>query len=354
MKKLSAASKRARHYTKGPEWFCEIRTKAITGDLARCKEGVIRRDPSAIIKVDELYHVWYTRSTGLSNGFGTGDLNAKTFPWDQADIWHATSKDGWHWEEQALAVARGEPGSYDERSVFTPEILAHNGNYYLVYQVVEHPYVRRVKEKVSIAVADSPFGPWNKLPGPILEPSDDGEWLGEEDNRFLIKEKGSFDSHKTHDPCLMFYRDRFYLFYKGEPMGEEMFFGGRETKWGVAIADRPEGPYEKSKYNPVTNSGHEVCVWPYQNGIAALLTTDGPEKNTLQWAPDGINFEIQAVIKGAPEALGLFRTPDYDKSPLEGLRWGLCHVVGQNTGFMQRFEVDEALKNQFLNKVTYE
>ena len=355
--KLSAASIRAKNYTKGPEWFCDIRTKPITGDLAECKEGIIRRDPSAIIKIDGLYHVWYTRSTGESFGFGTGDFDNKTFPWDQADIWHATSEDGWHWEEKALAVARGEKGSYDERSVFTPEVLAHNGTYYLVYQVVEHPYVRRVKEKVSIAVAESPFGPWKKVDGPVLEPSNDGEWLGEEDNRFLVKNKGSFDSHKTHDPTLMFYNDKFYLYYKGEPMGEEMFFGGRETKWGVAIADKAEGPYIKSEYNPVTNSGHEVCIWHYKGGIAALLTTDGPEKNTLQWAPDGINFEIEAVIKGAPEALGLYRTPDNEKNennPLEGLRWGLCHVVGGQTGFMKRFEVDEWLKNYFLNRATYE
>ena len=93
----------------------------------------------------------------------------------------------------------------------------------------------------------------------------------------------------------------------------------------MAIADRPTGPYTKSEYNPVTNSGHEVCVWPYKGGIAALLTTDGPEKNTIQYAPDGINFEIVAVLKGAPEALGLYRGEDPDEHPLASLRWGLCH-----------------------------
>ena len=38
-----------------------------------------------------------------------------------------------------------------------------------------------------------------------------------------------------------------------------------------------------------------------------LLTTDGLEKNTIQHAPDGINCEIKAVLKGTPEAIGLFR-----------------------------------------------
>jgi hypothetical protein len=353
-KPLSAASKRALNYTKGPEWFCYFRKENITGDLAY-HEGVHRRDPSAIIQVDGLYYVWYTKSVGPSYGFGTGDPSRRTFPWDLAEIWYATSKDGREWTEQGLAIGRGPAGAYDDRSVFTAEILAHARKYYLVYQVVKAPYVRRVKENIAMAVADSPRGPWRKSPEPILKPSDDGEWLGEEDNRFLVKKKGSFDSHKTHDPCLMFYKGKFWLYYKGEIMGEQMTFGGREIKWGVAIADKPEGPYVKSPYNPITNSGHEVAVWHYKGGIAALLTTDGPEKNTIQYAPDGINFEIQAVIRDPPVALGMFRTPDHDKGPLEGLRWGLCHAFGAGSwAYIQRYEVDERLKNRYMLKQNYE
>ncbi len=352
-RKLSAASKRALHYTKGPEWFCQFTQKDVSGDLAY-EEGLNRRDPSAVIRVGELYYVWYTRSPGASAGFGTGDPSRKVFPWDLSEVWCATSKDGWEWKEQGRALGRGAPGAYDDRSVFTPEILAHEGKYYLVYQCVKAPYVRRVKNTVGLAVADSPRGPWRKLPAPILRASDTGEWLGEDDNRFLVRRKGDFDSHKVHDPCLMHYRGGFFLYYKGERMGEEMGFGGRETKWGLAVADRPEGPYVKSEYNPVTNSGHEVCVWHYKGGIAALLTTDGPEKNTIQYAADGVNFEIEAVIKDPPHAAGPFRTPDHDKGPLEGLRWGLCFAHRKGWQYIRRYEVNETLKNWFLNKAAYE
>jgi len=345
-KPLSAASKRALSYKKGPEWFCDIRKSDLAGDLG-FEEGVHRRDPSAVIQVDGLYYVWYSKSVGPSVGFGSGDPAKKVFPWDLTEVWYATSPDGYEWKEQGLAVGRGPAGAFDDRSVFTVEILAHEGKYYLVYQVVKAPYVVRVKNTIGMAIADSPRGPWKKLSHPILEPSDDGEWLGEEDNRFRVTKKGSFDSHKVHDPCLMFYKGQFWLYYKGEIMGEEITFGGREIAWGVAIADKPEGPYIKSEYNPVTNSGHEVAVWPYRGGIAALLTTDGPEKNTIQYAPDGINFEIEAVIKTPPEALGLFRTPDHDKGPLEGLRWGLCHSFGPDRwAYIQRFDVDEGQKER--------
>jgi len=335
---LSAASKRALAYTRGPEWFCEFRAHDLQGDFAY-EEGILRRDPSAVIRIGDTYHTWYTRGEGETVGFHSGDPAAKVFPWDLTEVWHATSKDGWEWKEEGQAVGRGPAGAYDDRAVFTPEIFGHGGTYYLVYQAVKAPYVVRVKNTIAMAIAESPEGPWEKLPEPILRPADNGEWLGDEDDRFSVVCKGDFDSHKVHDPCLMYYRGKFYLYYKGERMGEGMTFGGREIAWGVAIADDVTGPYVKSEYNPVTNSGHEVCVWPYQGGLAALLTTDGPEKNTIQWSPDGINFEIMSVIKGAPEALGVFRTPDYDKGPLEGIRWGLCHVYRGDWQCIRRYEL---------------
>ncbi len=352
-KKLSAATIRAQKYSMDPTWYCELQTSAITGALGRKEPGVVRRDPSAVIKVDGLYYVWYSKSTGHSYGFGSGDTDNKTFPWDYCDVWYATSQDGWHWEEQGVAVKRGAAGDYDDRSVFTPEVLAHEGKYYLVYQTVKSPYLRRSFECVALATADSPQGPWTKSNAPILEPVQDGIWEGEDDNRFRVEKKGSFDSHKVHDPTLMAYKGKFYLYYKGEPMGEQMHAGGRETKWGVAIADKVEGPYIRSEYNPVTNSGHEVCVWHYNGGIAAMLTTDGHERNTIQWAADGVNFEIMSHIKGAPEANGLYRCDNTDSSPLAGLGWGLCHEVDSQEGYMMRFDVDEYIKNSYINRECY-
>ncbi|MEM7660183.1 MAG: glycosyl hydrolase, partial [Bacteroidota bacterium] len=124
-------------------------------------------------------------------------------------------------------------------------------------------------------------------------------------------------------------------------------FGGREIKWGVAIADQLEGPYVKSPYNPITNSGHELCVWPYLDGIAAMIITDGPERNTMQWAADGINFEIKSHIKWGPPAPGLVRSLDADASPLAGMAWGLTHkYVSRDWQYIQRFEFDPPRKSQ--------
>lgn len=349
----SSATKRAREreYYKDCDWYCDFRVSPITG--LGPEEDIHRRDPSSVILVNGTYYVWYTKSVGGHTGFGSGDLEAKVFPWDRCDIWYATSKDGTDWTEIGCALKRGEKGSYDDRSVFTPEILEHEGKYYLVYQVVQHPYVNRVKEHIAMAIAESPDGPFVKLPEPIIKTAENGVWDGEEDNRFLVKEKGDFDSHKVHDPCLFFYRGKFYLYYKGERMGEQIFMGGRETKWGVAISEKPEGPYIKSKYNPITNSGHETCLWKYKNGIAALLTTDGVERNTIQYAEDGINFEIMAAIKGGPEAPGPFRNNSSD-SPLEGMRWGLSHNVFCKWHYIVRFDLDETQKINYTSRKNYE
>ncbi len=275
-KSLATIRAEERNYFQSSDWFCDFRESEIKG-LER-EEGIHRRDPSSVIEIDGVYYVYYTKSYGPHVGFNTGDLNAKVFPWDYSEIWCATSTDGYTWEERGIAVKRGEAGRYDDRSVFTAEVMKYDGKIWLVYQTVQHPYVNRSFENIAIAWANSPLDEFTKSDAPILCPTADGEWDTDEDNRFLVKSKGSFDSHKVHDPLLFHYRDKFYLYYKGERMGEEMFMGGRETMWGVAIADKIEGPYVRSEYNPVTNSGHETCLWKVNDGIAAFLRTPTPCK----------------------------------------------------------------------------
>lgn len=338
--RISKATKRAidRGYDGGSEWYAEFRYSELKGDLAP-QDGVVRRDPSNVIWDNGLHYVYYTKSVGPTYGFGTGNPENKVFPWDKSDIWYATSVDGWEWQEKGIVIRRGTLGDYDDRSVFTPQVLVHGDQVVLVYQAVKAPYTNRVKNVVAMATATSPAGPFEKLAEPIFSPSTGGRWFGEEDNRFKAIDRGAFDSQKVHDPTLIPYKGQYYLYYKGEQMGERLTMGGREVRWGVAVSDELAGPYYRSPFNPITNSGNQVCVWRYQGGITALLSSNGPERNTIQWAPDGINFEIKSYLLRAPSAVGLFESGNFEEDELSALESGLTHFdENKNKQYILRFD----------------
>ncbi|TWT81493.1 Glycosyl hydrolases family 43 [Planctomycetes bacterium CA13] len=300
-------------------------------------ENTTFRDPTSPIRVGDTYHIWYSKSWGTPPvGQESGSQEAwqdikgkwkRIYSWDFVSIWHATSKDGYHWQEQGVALEPGPAGSYDDRCVFTPDVLVANGKYYLYYQVATSPHVyKEGPHKIAFAWADSPQGPWHKSKQPILAPS----------------EPGHFDSAKVHDPCLIVKGGKYYLYYKGHgadtQYGEPFHIG-----WGVAIADRPEGPFVKSKLNPVVCGGHEVMIFPYQSGVVGFVR-QGPELYSMQYAEDGLNFRLVSHVTEVPHAGAFFRKghfKDIDKHPAEFPKWGLAHDyrLGSGEAFLVRFDL---------------
>ena len=179
-------------------------------------------------------------------------------------------------------------------------------------------------------------------PGPIL-PMDPGrDWA---DRLWNPAGPDDWDCNCIHDPFPLIYKGKIYMYYKGSP-GQKRGGANIIRAQGVAIADHPEGPYEKSPLNPVLNSGHETCLWPYKEGIAAIVSLDGPEKNTVQYAPDGIHFEMKSLLQVPPVAPGPF-VPDAfaDNGDGRGITWGLCHINPDGGGSMSesvlaRFDCD--------------
>lgn len=338
MQKKSSATLRAEQYNEfGGEWHCGFAYTEVSG--LGLEEGVHRRDPSSIIKYEDLYYVWYTKSVGPHFGKSSKrDFNSKLYPWDYADIWYATSPDGIHWEEQGISVPRGKRGDYDERTVCTPDVLEHEGKFYLVYQALPQGDYKGNDENTAMAIADHPRGPFVKTGANVLEPMETGEWF---------ENKSDYNSGVfiglNHDPSLFAYNNKFYLYFKcGSKADGIIRHSGNEDRWGVAIADEITGPYTHSEYNPITNSGHETMLWHYQGGIAALLNRDGPEKDTIQYARDGINFEIMSKVSDTPQGGGTYRGDHNNDTPLEGIRWGLCHLDerGSTWNHIVRFDLD--------------
>jgi arylsulfatase len=282
------------------------------------EEAVMRRDPSDIIKVEDLYYVWYTRHTNPEEPSGY-----------DATVWYATSPDGHTWTEKGEALPRGPEGSWDEHSVFTPNILVAEGQYWLFYTAVPEPFFNRGENSsrtaIGLAVSDSPDGPWKKMgTAPVLKAGED---------------PSAFDSHRVDDACLIVRDGKYWMYYKGRQRGKSP----GQTRMGVAISGKPEGPYIKDQANPVIRGGHEVVVWPEGAGVTALIGKVGPRgiRHTLQYAPDGVTFTKQRNLPHTIYAAGTYRPEAFTDSGMGRMpEWGL-HIGPKETRrlpFLERFD----------------
>ena len=260
------------------------------------QEGVMRRDPSDVIKVGNLYYVWYSKG--------------KISPGYDATVWYATSEDGHKWTEKGVALEKGAKGTWEGASVFTPNILVAEGKYWLFYTGTSREFKKGFNpdSKIGIAVSDSPDGPWERLAtNPALINSDNKE---------------EFDSHLVDDACLISREGKYWFYYKGRQQGK----GPGHTQMGVAIADQPQGPYVKHQSNPVIPGNHEVLVWPQGKGVAAMIGSTGPKNitNSILYSEDGIKFsKTHKVIKG-PWAGGAYRPEAFTQSGTgEVPEWGV-------------------------------
>ena len=321
------------HEDRGNELYSNFKYSRLEG--FSYANNASRRDPSKVLKIDGTYYVWYTHRqterppSGPKNATDT----IPSFDWDLAEIWYATSQDGFTWVEQGPAVKRAPKGQYGWRSVSTPDVLAWGGKYYLYYQGFnEIPGLKGDRAAATVAEADSPDGPWRPLGRVVVDFGAEGQW----------------DMGAIHDPYPLVYRGKIYLYYKGSP-GKQGADNTLVRAQGVAIADHPLGPFTKSPLNPVLNSGHETCLWPWKRGIAAIVSLDGPEKNTVQYAPDGVNFQMMSILQVPPIAPGPF-VPDAFAAGGDGrgFTWGLCHINPDGGGsakysILARFDCDLSL-----------
>lgn len=341
-RKLSSAMQRSFYNYPAPlspenELYSQFKYTKLTGfDYHDGDATITRRDPSKVIFENGKYYVWYTyRNTPVPPiGANRASESNDTIPstdWDLAEIWYATSTDGFHWEEQGVAVSRPAKPKPGWRACATPDILKWKGKYYLYYQAfLEASGTRGDYCPVGLAYADSPDGPWTHVDEVVIPTGEEGEW----------------DQFAIQAPTPLIHDGKVYLYYKAA-------FNRPGTVWsciGLAIADDPLGPFEKHPLNPVQNSGHEICFFPFKEGLASLVIRDGNEHFTIQYARDWINFEIAAITEMMPIGPNAF-IPDafLDNKNGRGITWGICHfrnVRGKNGKMyseLARFDCDLSL-----------
>lgn len=280
-----------------------------------------RRDPSDVIKVGNKYYVWYSR------------MDSPITPGYWATIWYATSEDeGRTWKEQSMALGLGEEGAFDSHSVFTPNILAHKGKYYMYYTAVRPTPGNPDKEfvgnhttdftAIGVAVSDNPDGPFKRVSNnPVIAHSE---------------VSSDFDSYRVDDASMLVREDKIWLYYKGRCMehGKE---GPRLTEMGVAIADTPEGPFIKK--GSILDKGHEVLIWREGKGVSCLASIS----QSINYAEDGLDFAMQYdSLKDIPKAPGLYRPHLNDGNPEVGIPgWGIAMKGRKGLTYLLRYEMNK-------------
>ncbi|MDF7825923.1 hypothetical protein P4B35_17975 [Pontiellaceae bacterium B12227] len=323
------------------ELFTQFKYTELKGfDYSDGDATVSRRDPSKVIFANGKYYVWYTgRKTPFEPaGMSRAHLATDEIPsadWDLADIWYATSTDGFTWEEQGIAVQRPPKPQPGWRSVTTTDILEWEGKYYLYYQAfMEASGTRGDFCPVAVSYADSPDGPWTPHGEIVIPNGAPGEW----------------DQFSIHDPYPLVHDGKIYLYYKADFDKRPELRPSKVRMQGLAIADHPLGPFKKHPLNPVINSGHETTLFPFKEGVAALVIKDGMERNTIQYAEDWVNFEIASIVELMPVAGGPF-VPDAftDTKNGRGITWGISHFTNagdnwrKNYSILIRFDCDLSL-----------
>lgn len=170
--------------------------------------------------------------------------------------------------------ARG-PQYWDGRSTHNPRILFFQDKYYLIYMGSTHPFeepvfeeltldskwciVGRSNKRIGLAVADSPYGPWQRLDAPILD----------------VK-PNTFYSFLTSNPSPCLQEDgSIMMMFKGRAYNGEG--GHSHMAIGMAYAPHIKGPYRVlNNEQPILNvegqgEAEDPYLWRDKRGYHAIF-----------------------------------------------------------------------------------
>jgi hypothetical protein len=179
--------------------------------------------------------------------------------------------------------------AWDCGTKHNPTITKIDDLYVLSYHSAKGTVENRQRESIRIGMmtAKSINGPWTKL-GKILEPPTpeesnvvNGDHYGVTDNPSLIKHPDG----------------RFYLYYRIKFPGLE-----GDCTYGVAIADKLEGPYTHHPERVVNNPTYiEDPYVFYQEGLFYMLITDNHnpkgKQGMLLSSKDGLFFDYNEGLR---------------------------------------------------------
>ncbi len=214
---------------------------------------------SPIYDTDGNVHVFYSR---WKEEFGMGGWIHKS------EIAHAIADSPESPFEYVETILKPRPGLFDATTCHNPTIHFVDGKYCLFY--MGNSNGKTNTKRIGLATADSLTGPWSLPDLPLLEVGPTGSW----------------DDHCTTNPAFLKHPSgAYWLYYKSWNTMEYEQANGQKIranrKYGLAIADNLESPYQKYDQNPVIDFSSEgnnkqledAYVW-YEQGKIKLIARD--------------------------------------------------------------------------------
>lgn len=187
------------------------------------ENGVTGSNGSCILEDAGTFYIFYASEAGAGTpGVGYATAPAVTGPYTK----YASNP----------VIVPGGAGQWDERRLQEPSVIKVGSTWVMAYMAEEMAVPQSQSEKIGMATASSPSGPWTKS---ALNPV-----IG-------FGPAGTFDDAGAADPS-MFYEDgRYWMWYSGlaGPVG------GKPWTLGLAYATDPVGPYVRHASNPLIDVG---------------------------------------------------------------------------------------------------
>ncbi|MCH5597359.1 glycoside hydrolase family protein [Niabella ginsengisoli] len=217
-------------------------------------------------------------------------------------------------------ILKPREGYWDATTCHNPFITTFNGKYYLYY--MGNSNGKTNTKRIGLAVSESLNGPWQRTDAPILLPGPEGGW----------------DDHCTTNPSVIHHKGKYLLYYKSWNTKEYEETKGSirgNRKYGLAIADNPEGPFIKYDGNPVIDFSkrgnnaqlEDAFVWYEKNKFYMIARDMGyynheygiimHSKTGKHWSKPEIAFyEADKYIKQAPAPSHLSRYGRFERPQL--------------------------------------
>jgi hypothetical protein len=269
--------------------------------------------PSIVRDDSGLYHLFYSRwpeAEGFEAWATHSEIARAT----------GTSLDGpFTFAGPVLRKEVGDP-SWDRHGFHNVTVKNFQGKYYLYY-TGQHGngewWDHRNHQRIGVAVADAPEGPWQRFDRPVLDVT-----------------PGAWDCHMVANPTVTETPDgRYLMIYKGVGEGP-MPFGGRVLH-GAAWADSPTGPFIKDPKPLFDESGvkfgfEDPFIWREGNGyfciikdMAGHVSPSGESSLLLMRSPDGIHWERGEpfLVQGKSLRWADGTTRSYDRLERPSIFW---------------------------------